>query len=160
MDEVEMKQRLKRLMHKFHKKAQAAYLTTIDGGGFPHTRTMVNLRNDKAFPLAAPLFEGHDQDFLTYFSTVKGFDKLKHIEMNPKVSVFYCHPREWWSLLLKGTLEIVQDEGIRKRVWHDDWYEIFPSGVLDPNQVVLRLNPIYALGLCTIERQRYVFELI
>lgn len=160
MQETTVKLQVRRIMHEFHRKAEAAYLTTIDEQGFPHTRAMVNLRNDQAFPLAAPLFQGHEQDFMTWFSTVRGFEKLRHIERNHRVSVFYCHPQEWCSLLLKGVIQVVYDDEIRKNIWHDDWYEIFPSGILDPRQVVLRLDPVYAQGLCHIDEKRYVLEFV
>jgi general stress protein 26 len=160
MSEHAMKQKVKQMMHTFQQQAQAVYLTTIDEAGFPHARAMVNVRNGAEFPRAVTLFAGHEHDFMTFFSTVRGLGKLSHIDRNPKVSAFYCHPREWRSLLLKGTIERVQDEVIQEKIWHADWLDIFPEGTLDPRQVILRLIPNYALGLCYIDHKRYVMELL
>ena len=49
--------------------ADVAYLSTIDPGGYPHTRAMFNLRNPAWFPKQAPLFRGHEEDFFVYLTT-------------------------------------------------------------------------------------------
>jgi general stress protein 26 len=140
-------------MRTFQPQAQAVYLTTIDKAGIPHARAMVNVRNGAEFPRTVPLFAGHEQDFMTHFSAVRGLGKLSHIDRNPKVSAFCCHLRERRSLLLKGTIDRMQDEVIQEKIWHADRRDIFPEGTLDPRQVILRLNPTYALGLCCIDQQ-------
>jgi general stress protein 26 len=160
LEERGLRAKAKELILYYQKEAQAAFLTTLDPKGFPHTRAMMNLRNERAFPTAKALFEGHEEDFVTYFSTVKGLEKLKHLSLNPKASVFYCHPAEWWSLLIKGTLETIDAEEVRKRISVQEWRGFFPEGLLSSEPVVLRLNPLSAVGLCHIDGARYIFEFL
>ena len=60
--------------------AGAVYLTTNGPGGYPHTRAMLNLRNREQYPGQVPLFAGHEEDLLVYFSTNTSSKKLLQIQ--------------------------------------------------------------------------------
>ena len=47
--------------------ADAAYLSTLSGDGFPHTRMMGNLRNVQENPGCAKFLEPDKQDFVVYY---------------------------------------------------------------------------------------------
>ena len=70
--------------------AEVVYVSTIDEGGFPHTRAMFNLRNKAEFPHQAALFTDHQDDLMVYLSTNSSSKKLGHIRANPKVCLYYC----------------------------------------------------------------------
>ena len=59
--------------------APAVYLTTNGPGGYPYTRAMLNLRNREQYPGQVPLFAGHSEDLLVYFSTNTSSQKLRQI---------------------------------------------------------------------------------
>ena len=125
-------------------EAWPAYLTTIDGNGFPQTRAMFNLRNKERFPKLQSLFSEHEDDFYVIFSTNTSSAKIEEIKSNPKASVYYCLPDEWRGAMIGGTLEIVTDVGIKQAIWHDGWEKYYPSGYDDPDHTVLRFHGINA----------------
>ena len=123
--------------------AEVAYLSTIDSDGFPQIRAMVNLRNKEQFSDLASTFEKHKEDFLIYMTTDTASAKFKQIKANPKVSVYFCDPKQIRGLMLIGEVEIVTDVGIKNQLWRDDWKIHYPSGVDGPEYNILRLSPMY-----------------
>ncbi len=142
MKETEIRQLCLELMES----AEVVYLTTIDKSGFPYVRSVFNLRNTKKFPTLTRLFNKHNDDFLVYLSTNTSSKKVSQIKENPSVSVYYCIPEKFRSLMLAGHIELVGDMEIKKTVWQDGWEMYFPKGVEDPDYTVLRLLPLFARG--------------
>ncbi|MHA1906874.1 MAG: pyridoxamine 5'-phosphate oxidase family protein [Candidatus Thorarchaeota archaeon] len=126
--------------------AKAAFLTSIDADGFPQTRGMFNLRNKDSWPRLIPLFEKHTEDFMVLFTTNTSSSKIEDIKRNQRVSVYYSIPDESRGLMIGGTIEIVDDDEIKKKLWHEGWEKYYPKGYNDPDHTVLRLYPIVGRG--------------
>lgn len=126
--------------------ADAACLTTISEDGYPHTRVVFNLRNRQQFPGQVKLFTPHQEDLLVYISTNTSSNKVREIKANPKVSVYYCDPKQFHGVMLAGDIEIVSDADVKKALWNEGWERYYPAGVDDPDYTVLRLFPKYAAG--------------
>lgn len=122
-------------------EAPAAYLTTIDPDGWPVTRAMLNLRNEKRYPDLSPAFLSHTQDLTLYFTTNTSSGKVTHIGQNQKASVYFCSPDEWRGLMLGGRVTVVQDEQIKKSLWQKDWTMYYQGGLGDPDYTILSLKP-------------------
>ncbi len=143
MQEQEMKQECLKLMAT----AEAAYLSTVDGDGFPQSRVMGNLRNKEKCQIAEELFAGHDEDFLIYMLTGHSSDKMQQIRANSKVSVYYCNSPVFHTLLLTGHAREIDDPDLKKRIWQDEWKMHWPDGPEDTEFVILKLLPDSAKGL-------------
>jgi general stress protein 26 len=142
MDENEAKELSLELMEK----ARAAYLTTIDANGFPHTRGMTNMRNKDTHSHLIPLFRDHQEDFLVIFSTNTSSAKVCHVKQNPKVAVYYSHPEKTQGVMFGGEIEIVLDPELKLAIWTDEMVKYYPSGYDDPDHTILRLRPRMAKG--------------
>ena len=123
-----------------------AYLTTVDGEGFPQTRAMFNLRNKERFPKLVPFFEEHNEEFMILFTTNTSSTKIDDIRSRPKASIYYCNPENWQGVMFGGTIEIVEDLEMKKALWHDGWERYYPQGFDDPDHTVLRVMPTIARG--------------
>jgi len=121
--------------------AEAAFLSTIDSEGFPHTRAMVNLRNREKYGGLADLFSDHEDDFLVCFSTLTSSNKVRQLRTDPRASVYYCLPSQWRGLVLRGEIEIVADQAFKESIWQDGWEIYYPGGPTDPEYTILRLFP-------------------
>lgn len=137
MDEKELKQECLKLMET----ADVAYLGTIDGDGFPQTRAMLNLRNKERFSGLTSTFEGYKEDFLIYMTTDSASEKSKQINANPKVSVYFCKPKDIQGLTLTGEIELVADMDIKKQLWQDNWTMYYPGGLEGSEYNILCLKP-------------------
>ena len=125
------------------KKADAAYLTTIDSNGFPSTRAMLNLKNAKMFPSLARFMDSYDENLTLFFTTNTSSTKVKQIVGNPKVSVYYCDPNSWHGFMCQGEIEIVKDKSIKDALWLEDWIMYYPEGKDSEDYAILRLKPSY-----------------
>jgi len=142
MDEREIRIECMNLMET----ADAVYLSTIGGDGFPHTRMMGNLRNKEENPGCVKVLEPHKNDFVIYFVTGNSSVKMQQIRANPKISAYFCNPRELQTLMLGGEAEEVKDQEFKQKLWQDGWEIHWPAGAEDPEFTVLRLSPAFAKG--------------
>lgn len=69
-----------------------------------------------------------------------GADSLKTIEFkaNPKAGV--CYSDNGDSVAMRGYVDVVTDEDLRKEMWKDWMIHHFPQGPTDPNYVLLRFK--------------------
>jgi len=142
MEEKDLKQKCLNLMET----AEAIYLSTIGGDGYPHTRMMSNLRNKKENPGLEEMFKQYKDDFVIHFITSKSSTKMQQIRANPKISAYLCNPGEFHTLMLSGEVEEVKDQAFKNQIWQDGWEMHWPGGVDDPEFTVLRLSPDFAKG--------------
>jgi general stress protein 26 len=141
MDEREAK----RLSLQLMETTWAVYVTTIDENGFPHTRAMDNWRSRERFPRLVDVFKSNDDDFWILLGTNTSSSKMTHLRKNPNVSVYYCEPKEFRGLALRGTAEIVTDTQLKREVWHDYW-AVFYKTMDNPDYTVLSIHPTCADG--------------
>ena len=142
MEEKEAKQVSLELM----KVAEAAYLSTINGDGFPETRVMANLRNAEQYPELVELFGESGNDFLVYLTTSASSEKIKQIQANPKASLYFSKVDEIDGLMLAGTIEVADDPKLKKQLWQDGWEIYWPGGVGGAEFTILCLVPEFAKG--------------
>ncbi len=142
MNDAEIKQMCLQLTET----SKAAYLTTIDAEGYPHTTAMLNLRNSETWPKLVPLFSENQEEYKVIFTTNTSSRKVQHIRANPKVSVYYCNPDDWKGFMVNGDIEIVSDPELKRSLWHDGWENYYPMGFDDPDHTVLRLIPKLGKG--------------
>lgn len=113
----------------------------------PQVRIMSNMRNPQSCTNAPrELFTGHEDDFTAYMVTGHSSPKMREIRNNPKVSLYYCNPAEFHTLLLSGTAEEVPDMDLKKRIWQDEWKMHWPGGAEDPEFTLLKMTPKSAKG--------------
>jgi general stress protein 26 len=144
MDEKELKQVCLNLMET----ANAVYLSTFGEDGFPYMRMMSNLRNKEENPACAKLLESDKKDFVVYFATGTSSVKMQQIQVNPKISAYFCNPQELQTLMLAGEVEVVEDMEFKRKLWQDGWEMHWPKGAEDPELTVLKLSPTFARGYC------------
>ncbi|MBY9013135.1 MAG: pyridoxamine 5'-phosphate oxidase family protein [Candidatus Lokiarchaeota archaeon] len=132
---------VKRSGLKLMEESKAAYLTTIDSDGFPITRAMFNLRNKEQFPEFTELFQSQLNKFTIYITTNTSSSKVAHLTKNPKMSVYFCDAEDFKGFMLGGSVEIVDNIELKKKIWLDWWTRYYPEGVEDPDYTLLRLIP-------------------
>jgi len=109
------------------KKAEVAYLSSIDESGYPRTATMCSLKT-----------EGINT---VWFSTGTNSHKVNNYIRNPKASV--CFSLDGNNVTLNGEMTIVEDMNVKTELWVDWFIKHFPLGVTDPNYCVLKFQTKY-----------------
>ncbi len=88
------------------------------------------------FPRPVPMSKIQARSFNEVWMTTSASSmKVADFRLNPKAGICYEHYGD--SVALRGTVEIITDDAIRKEMWQDWFTHYFPDGLNDPNYVLL-----------------------
>ena len=139
------------------RRAEAAYLSTVDGDGHPRVRAMVNLRNPDLYPAQCRWIETHLDPLTLVFSTLANSAKVDQIRANPKASVLYAIPGAFKGITFIGKMAISQDPIWREGLYHPSWRVYYPQGAQDPGHALLVMQPV--LAECWQDTEKFTFAL-
>jgi len=126
--------------------AETAILTTVDDGGYPNSRAMLNLRNERQFPGLAAYFAGEADKLAVMFTTNTSSIKVRQLAANPKAAAYYTVPAVFRGVMIAGDLELVDDDAVKHALWQEGWTIYYPEGKNDPDYSILRLVPRFIRG--------------
>lgn len=124
-------------------ESPAVYLATVGPSG-PAIRALVNLRRAADYPGIADT--ARRDGFTVYLSTSRRTQKVREIEADPRVSLYYCIPARFEGVTLTATARIDDDAGLRRALWCDDWRVHWPRGLDDPDYCIVRCVPERLFG--------------
>ena len=81
-------------------------------------------------------------------STNTSSRKHKAIEADPRIGLYFCHPKEFFGLSLIGDAEIIEDLSVKESIWAPGWERYYPTtgDATDPDYAIVRLLPKNAQG--------------
>ena len=59
---------------------------------------------------------------------------------NPKACIYFCARRFFRGVMLKGTMEVLEDSESKEMIWREGDTMYYPKGVTDPDYCVLRFT--------------------
>ena len=110
-------------------KASGTQLCYIDAEDYPVTRAMLSPRE-------------RDGIKTFWFTTNTSSDKVKRFRENPKASIYFVDKRFFRGVSLIGTIEVLETEEEKKRIWRDGDTKFYPDGVSDPDYCVLKFPAV------------------
>lgn len=108
-------------------KQKTAFLGSIDSEGFPNLKAM----------LAPRKREGIRTFYLT---TNTSSLRVSQYRENPKACLYFCDRRFFRGVMLRGTVEVLEDQQSKEMIWQDGDTMYYPLGVTDPDYCVLRFT--------------------
>ena len=108
-------------------KQQICYISSIDKDGFPNTKAM--LRPRKRIGIKE-----------IYFSTNTSSQKIISFRNNPKACVYFCDSQFFLGAMLKGNIEVLEDQEIKNELWETGDTTYYSKGKTDPDYCVLKLT--------------------
>ena len=114
-------------------QAKTVFLSYIDSQGCPTTRAMLAPREREGIRVF-------------WFSTNTSSRKVAAFRENPKGSVYFVDRRFFRGVSLCGTVEVLEDQKSKERLWQMGDRMYYSRGVTDPDYCVLKF---------TAERGRY-----
>lgn len=109
------------------KKSSTAFISYIDGEGFPVTKAMLKPRERQGI-----------KEF--WFSTNTSSNKVKFFRENPKASVYFVDRRFFRAVSLTGTVEVLETSEAKERIWQKGDTMYYKGGVTDPDYCVLKFT--------------------
>ncbi len=108
-------------------KRKTAYISSVDADGFPNTKAMLPARKMVGI-----------KEF--YFSTNTSSIRVAQYRNNPKACIYYADTRFFRGVMLKGTMEVLEDPEIKEECWRAGDQMYYPKGVTDPDYCILKFT--------------------
>jgi len=108
------KQNIEKIIEDLAATVNVAFISSVDEDGFPNTKAML-----------APFKQEGTKVF--YWHTNSPSMRVKQYKSNSKACVYFCDTRAFKGIMLKGKMEVLDDEKIKKEFWKDE-YEIYYKG--------------------------------
>ena len=108
-------------------RASATIISSVDENGFPNTKAMLPPRKRNGIKEI-------------YLTTNTSSMRIKHYTANPKACVYFYDKRFFKGVMLKGTMEVLQDQDSKNMIWREGDEMYYPEGVTDPDYCVLKFT--------------------
>lgn len=130
----------------FIKKQKTVIIGSVDEDGFPNMKAMFAPRK----------IEGN----CFYFSTNTSSMRTQQFMRNPKASIYlYNRGRfKFEGIMLIGTMEVLQDDAIKKEIWCTGDTMYYKQGVTDPDYCVLKFTAIKGRHYCNLKTESFDVE--
>lgn len=108
-------------------KANMAMLSCVDGEGYPITKAMLPPREREGIKTF-------------WFTTNTSSNKVRCFLENSKASIYFVDKRFFRGVSLVGTIEVLEDEESKERIWREGYTMYYKGGVTDPDYCVLKFT--------------------
>ena len=108
-------------------KCSTVFISYVDSDGFPITKAMLKPRE-------------HQGIRTFWFSTNTSSNKVKFFRENPKASIYFVDKRFFRGVSLIGTVEVLETNEAKERVWQEGDTMYYKGGITDPDYCVLKFT--------------------
>ncbi|ADL52898.1 pyridoxamine 5'-phosphate oxidase family protein [Clostridium cellulovorans] len=108
-------------------KVSVSLIGSVDDEGFPNIKAMLPPRMRQGIKYI-------------YFSTNTSSMRVSQYINNPKACVYFYDKRFFRGVMLKGTMEVLQDAYSKQLIWRDGDELYYPEGVTDQDYCVLKFT--------------------
>lgn len=129
---------LEKTIGKMIDKQSVCYISSIDKDGFPNTKAMLKPRKRIG-----------TKEF--YFSTNTSSLKVESFKNNPKACIYFCDKRFYRGVMIKGTVEVLEDKESKEMIWRLGDTMYYKKGVTDPDYCVLKFTSFSARYYCNFK---------
>lgn len=128
---------------EFINKQKVAFVASVDEEGFPNMKAMFAPRK----------IEGNS----FYFSTNTSSMRTQQFLENPKASIYFYNKGrfKYEGVMLVGTMEVLQDDEIRREIWCVGDTMYYKQGVTDPDYCVLKFTAVRGRHYCDLKSESF-----
>lgn len=108
-------------------KQGVTYISSIDEDGFPNTKAMLPPRKREGIKVF-------------YFTTNTSSMRIKQYKTDSKACIYFCDRRFFRGIMLKGKMEILEDNLSKEMIWKDGDELYYQKGITDPDYCVLKFT--------------------
>lgn len=133
-------------LFEFIRKQKVALIASVDEEGYPNMKAMFMPRK----------IEGDS----FYFTTNTSAMRTQHFIKNPKASLYFYNKGryKYEGIMLIGTMEVLQDEEIKKEIWRTGDTMYYKQGVTDPDYCVLRFTALRGRHYCALKKESFELD--
>jgi general stress protein 26 len=108
-------------------KSTRAFIGSLDDEGYPNMKVMLSPREHLGI-----------KEF--FFTTNTHSMRVKQYQENPRACIYFFDGRFFRAVMLKGKMEVLQDQQTKDRIWRDGDDRYYSQGVTDPDYCVLHFT--------------------
>lgn len=108
-------------------KQGVSFISSVGEDGFPNTKAMLPPRKREGIRIF-------------YFTTNTSSMRAAQYRRNAKACIYFCEKRFFRGVMLKGTMEVLEDQDSKEMIWKEGDTMYYPLGVADPDYCVLRFT--------------------
>jgi general stress protein 26 len=108
-------------------KQSISFISSVDGDGFPNSKAMLPPRKREGIKVF-------------FFTTNTSSKRVAQYRVNPKACIYFCDKRFFRGVMLKGTMEVLEDVASKEMIWQDGDTMYYQKGVTDPDYCVLKFT--------------------
>jgi len=108
-------------------KQGVSFISSVDSDGFPNMKAMLPPRKREGIKIF-------------YFTTNTSSMRVGQYRIEPKACIYFCDKRFFRGVMLKGTMEVLEDSVSKEMIWREGDTMYYPQGVTDPDYCVLRFT--------------------
>lgn len=112
-------------------KQKICYISSVDEDGFPNTKAMLKPRKRNGVKEI-------------YLSTNTSSLKVQSFRNNSKACLYFCDSRFYRAVMLKGSVEVLEDQKSKDMIWQIGDTMYYPKGKTDPDYCVLKFTAVSA----------------
>jgi len=110
-------------------KVNVSIISSIDKDGFPNTKAMLPPRKREGIKHI-------------YFTTNTSSMRVDQYRENNRACIYFFDKRFFRGIMLRGTMEILEDRESKEMIWKEGDEIYYPLGVTDPDYCVLKFSAI------------------
>ena len=108
-------------------KQGVSFISSVDADGYPNTKAMLPPRRREGLRVF-------------YFTTNTSSMRVSQYRKNTRACIYFCDRRFFRGVMLKGTMEVLEDSDSKEMIWREGDTMYYPGGVTDPDYCVLRFT--------------------
>lgn len=126
-------------------KQGVSFISSIDDDGFPNMKAMLPPRKREGIKIF-------------YFSTNTSSMRVAQYRGNTKASIYFYDKRFFRGVMLKGTMEVLEDAEYKAMIWREGDTTYYSQGVTDPDYCVLRFTAQTGRYYANFSSQDFIIE--
>jgi len=108
-------------------KQGISFIASIDSDGFPNMKAMLPPRKREGIKMF-------------WFTTNTSSMRVSQYRDYPRAGIYFYDKRFFRGVMLRGTMEILEDASSKEMIWQDGDTMYYPGGVTDPDYCVLKFT--------------------
>jgi general stress protein 26 len=108
-------------------KQSISYISSVDENGYPNTKAMlahVKREGIKTF----------------YWHTNSPSMRIRQYRNNPKACIYFCDKRFYRGVMLRGTMEVLEDQETKKEIWQDGFSMYYQGGMDGGDFIIIKFT--------------------
>ncbi|ABX42921.1 pyridoxamine 5'-phosphate oxidase family protein [Lachnoclostridium phytofermentans] len=139
-----MTKQIKNEINELVENAKVAYVSSVDGNGYPCIKAMLSLQ--------------HDDLFTHYFSTNVSSHRTQQFLHNSKASVYFCNENQFKGLMLVGDTQVMTDREHKAMLWREGFEVYYPEGIDTQDYCVYKFTAHKANYYHGLANQDFIME--